>query len=181
MSFVESKLGKDLTKEEIKVINKYKAQEFGTKPLDEEDNSKYRKHVFFFVKSEKGKIVSFGRLARFIMEFKSRKYNIYGICTIVSVIKKKGFGKKLIKAMKEFVLQTDKTCIGFCDPNLSLFYKKCGLSILPQQARRFVKGGDSIKADSCRDDVIYQEGKDSLIRKIKRNPDELVLLPTNRW
>lgn len=181
MTIIESKLGKALTPEEVKIISKYKVREFGTSPLDVKDKSKYRNHLFFFVKNQKGKILSFGRLVRYTVSFRSKKHDIYGIKTIVSVIRKKGYGKELTKAMRDFVLKSGKTCIGFCSPKLSPFYEKCGLGILSHEAKRFVEDNDSVKPDPCEDDVIYQEGKDALIREIKRNPEELILLPRTRW
>jgi hypothetical protein len=181
MSIVESKLGKELTPDEVKVISKYKVREFGTSPLDEKDNSKYRNHLFFLIKSKKGKILSFGRLVRYVIGFNSKKYDIYGIKTIVSVVRKKGYGKKLVQAMKEFVINTGKTGIGFCGPKLSSFYIKNGLQILKNEAGRFVEEKITSRDDTCEDDVIYQEGKDSLIEEIKKKPKKLIFLPRKRW
>jgi len=173
--------GKDLPTSFIRLWNKTMKKAFGEdKPLKYKDRSEFSKDLFFTIK-DKDKIVSMGRLIPMKIEFDKKTYNILGLADIVSLIKKKGYGKMLLREMKKY--SKDKTVIGFCDKVNEGFYKKSGFNIKRGISKRFVytdsKG--NIFKDQEGDSTVYIEGKNELIKKILSKPKLNISIPIMPW
>lgn len=150
------------------LMNKWRVKQFGP-----ENRKNFKKDYwpganFFFLKDD-GKIVAFGGLRDVTISYLEKNYKIQGFCSIISVIKMRGYGKILIHAMIDYLKKTGKTGLGFCGEKNSKFYKKAGLDVKKDLADRFAlknpKTGE-IKFDEEGGYGLYFNGKDKLIKKV---------------
>lgn len=162
---VKTKEGKNLTKSDMDVMNKARIREFGKK-----ESKNFKKDYpltteYFFVKSN-GNILAFGLLRPIGIVYLNKKYNILGICSIISIKKGAGYGKMLIKSMIGYLKKIGKTGLGFTLK--SEFFNKSGLSIKKDLIKRFVYRNPITKEEIIDNDGdgIYYEGKDNFIRKV---------------
>lgn len=182
---IEIKKGKELTKKQLDTINFFRKKEFGSKkPIaPSQDNEDWNKE-YFMLCDENENLLAFGRLHEIEVEVTGKKHNILGIATIISALKGKGYGKILMLGMKEYILGTGKTAIGFCNSSISEFYKKAGYTILPSSGERFLyrdSYNNLIPSKYGNDDVIALEGKDKLIETITSNPNAIVYMGRKHW
>lgn len=137
----------------------------------------------FFILKDKGKIVSIGRFRLIKINFLKKNYSVLGIADIVSIIKKKGYGRIVMKHMLQYLKKSKKTGIGFCERKNSRFYKKCGFKIKKDYVDHFIpidsKGNKVLEHGD--DDVLYFNGKDNFMKKVLANKKQKVLIPTFHW
>jgi len=158
----------ELPKKYEVLMNKWRKKEFGLNEIKDFKKDYLPGAIFFFVKDKK-EIVAFGGLRKITIDYLGKKYNILGICNIVSIKKGKGYGQLLISAMISYLKKRGKTGVGFCSKNISKFYGKAGLKVVRNLTQRFVwknpRTGET-KIDEEGGDGIYIEGKDKFIQKI---------------
>ena len=137
----------------------------------------------FFVLYDENKILSTGRLRPNSIKFRGKNYQIQGIADIVSVIKGKGYGKKIMRTMHKHLNNTGEIGMGFCMRENSPFYRKSGLKIAANLAQRFVYKNSKGKLvrGSTDNDVIYFEKGRNLVNAIIKYPKEKVLIPKYPW
>jgi hypothetical protein len=173
-------LGKELSREDLIKINEHRKIEFhsDTNINPNPDNDDWEK-PYFLVRNGSGKLVSFGRLHYLKVMFRGKLYPILGIASILSIEKRKGFGKIVIEEMEKFIRKRKMTAIGFCDNEDVAFYEKCGLGILKNSIDRFIfsKGSKSEKPG----DVIYFKGSDKLIERALKYSDEKIITFRPEW
>src|SRR3989344_2826828 len=163
------KEGKNLTNDELVVINSWRKKEFNSKSVikPEPGNDDWNKKYFILL-NENDKIVAFARLHDVNLELKGKKYNILGLASLVSTERGRGYGKKLTLEMKKFIEGSGKNGIGFCNKKLTDFYRKCGFGIITDGTSRFIykdDNGQLIKDPWGGGDVIYIRGKDDLTNR----------------
>lgn len=165
---VEVKKWKQVPKSYIKLMVNQRVKEFGKNTKNFEEDEK--RSIFFFIK-DKGKIVSFGMLEPIKINYLKKHYNILGISTIISVVRKKGYGTILMKEMIKYLKKKGKTGLGFTGNKTISFYEKAGLKTKKLFGKRFAvrnpKTGE-IRFEKKGDegDGLYYEGKDKLISKM---------------
>jgi hypothetical protein len=176
-------LGRDLSPEEIRLINHYRKLEFNSQnPIaPNPDNDDWQKP--YFLLRDRDDLVAFGRLHSIDVEFRETRYEILGIATIIAIIKGSGFGRELMNEIKLYVNQSGKTAIGFCDPKVSGFYEKCGYSILQEGMSHFDFSVQDrrIAPPHPHDYVLYLDGRDRLMQAIHRYPKEKVTAYRPAW
>ena len=159
---------KNLPKEYMNIMNKWRKKDMGPKEVKNFKRDYWPGAKFFFVK-DNGEIVAFGGLRNVTINYLGKKYQIFGICNICSIKKRKGYGKILVQSMIKYLKKKGKTGLGFCGNKVSKFYRKSGLKIKKSFSPRFAlknpKTGE-IKLDSDICYGVYYEGKDKLIRKV---------------
>lgn len=162
---VKIKKNRNLSKAEQDLINKNRLKEFGRGEIKDFKKDYEQGTSWFFIKKGK-KVVALGGLRPVIIRYLGREYNIFGICSIISIEKKRGYGKILISYMINYSKKTGKTLLGFTKK--TEFFKKAGLNAKNDFIRRFVYRNPVTKEEIIdRDgDGIYYEGKDKLITKI---------------
>jgi hypothetical protein len=166
---IEIKKGKDLPEEIFRFIRKARFTEYG------EHNTKFQKRdqdktVFFFAK-EDDMIVAMGALYPIKVNFNEKTYHIFGIGGILSIVKKKGYGKVIIKEIIKYLKKTRKTGLGFCGRKNKIFYEKVGLKYENLLGKRFAlknpkTGKIKFEAPDDVGDGIYYEGKDKFITQV---------------
>jgi hypothetical protein len=164
----------NLTGVQKSLINKARVKEWGK---DEKKN--FSKDFepgteWFFVKDGVN-VVSLGGLRPIKIEYSGKKYNIKGICSIISLVKGKGYGKNLIGRMIAHLKKNGKSGLGFTGKGV--FFRKAGLEVKKNFIKRFVyrnpKTGKEIVDDDG--DGIYFNGKDNLIRKVMSGKDNVYI------
>jgi len=175
---VERIKSKDLNRKDKKDLEELRVKEFGK--AEEKDFKKdYEPNTLWIMIKKKGKIVSFGGIRPIKVKYKGKSYNIGGICSTISVIKKKGYGKIMVNVMKDFSEKSGKTIIGFTGQ--TKFFAKCGMGTKKDFIRRFVwvkKNGERVLDPDG--DGVYYEGKDKLISKILKRKGR-VEIPVEFW
>jgi len=153
----------------------------------EEKKEKFADDIFFILRNSKKEIVSVGRLKPVKLKFMKNDYHVLGIADVVSVVRKKGYGKRLMKEIKKYLKQKKKTGIGFCFRKNSGFYRKCGFGIARNQVARFVyknkkkKTYGDIDINKADVDVIYFNGKDFFADKFLKNKKQDVKIYIPHW
>ena len=120
--------------------------------------------MWFFLK-DNGKIVALGGLRPIKLEYLGKRYSIGGICSFISLVRMKGYGKILVSFMKNYSYKTGMTILGFTLK--TEFFGKAGLETEKNFIRRFIyvkKNGEKVYDNEG--DGIYYEGKDKIISKI---------------
>jgi len=130
--------------------------------MERKNKKSFYYDIVFLLKNGKD-LLAFGRLRSISLYKEKERYDIWGIATIVSVERRKGYGKELMKAIKNFIEKNKKTSIGFCGEKNSGFYEKCGFNILKNGQKHFVYVDESDKSHYEQGDVIYKKGSDNLI------------------
>jgi predicted GNAT family acetyltransferase len=171
---IEIKKGKDISEKIFRFIKDSREKEYKCK--DQKFQKRDHKDTLFFFIKEKNKIVVIGALRDIEMELEKEKYNVYGISGILSIIKGKGYGKRLIKEIIKYLKKNKKTGIGFCGRKNKNFYKKAGLKHRNLFGKKFDLRNPKtrkIKFENPRDvgDGIYYEGKDKFITKLIKSKD----------
>jgi len=160
------KKGRSLTRSEISSMEKARIKEYGK---NDKNFKKAEMQSFFFFVKDKKKIVSFGMLKPIKMNYLGKEYNILGIGNIMSIEKRRGYGRILIQSMVDFLKKKGKTGLGFCADNHVPFYKKGGLNAKKKFSWRFVlknpKTGKK-KFDDNNCPGIYYNGKDNFIKRV---------------
>jgi hypothetical protein len=155
---------KDLSKSQKEIINQARVSEWG-KEYEKDFSKDYEPETIWFFVKNKGEVVALGGIRPIELNYLRKKYKIGGICSTISLIKGKGYGKILISFMKEYSYKTGKTILGFTTQ--TEFFKKVGLKIEKNFVKRFVyvkPDGEEVFDDVG--DGIYYEGRDKIISKI---------------
>lgn len=180
---LQIKKGKELSVKEIEKWNNLIYEAFKEdKPLNSRNRKEFTKNIFFILYNKK-QILAVGRLIPVKIRFMDKTYNLLGIADIVSVFKRKGYGKKVVRGMIRYAKDKKQTTIGFCESKNASFYKKCGLEIKRGMVKNFIyknKKGKVIKNKED-EDVIYLNTKDNLMKMILENPKEKVFIPNRHW
>lgn len=155
---------KNLTKNQKETINKARKKEFGKDEAKDFSKDYEPETLWFFVK-KKNKIVSLGGIRPIKIKFLGKNYKIGGICSTISLEKKKGYGKIMVAFMIDYSRKMGKTILGFTGK--TEFFKKADMGTKKDFIKRFVwikPNGEKVYDDDG--DGIYYEGKDKLISKI---------------
>jgi hypothetical protein len=160
---IEIKKNKNLSKSEKDLINKNRIKEFND-PKDFKRD--YEPETLWFFLKNKNKVVALGGLRPITVSYLGKTYKLGGICSIISIIKGKGYGKFLMSSLVDYSRTTGKTILGFTGK--TKFFKKAYLETKKNFIRRFIyknpKSGEEIIDNDG--DGIYYEGKDKFISKV---------------
>ncbi len=181
---VIQKLGKELTKKELEVINAYRKKEFNSKSIidPKPTNDEWNKRYFLVKGGKANKLLSFGCFHNVTVSYKDEKYDVLGIARIVSVEKSKGYGRALLDDMRRYMIENNKIGVGFCNPNTSEFFKKSSFFIAKNAQNRFVyKDGDKeIKPKWETGDVIVFDTTKQLLSNLL-NTNKVFTISRSHW
>jgi len=157
------KKNKNLSKAEKELINKNRIKEFN----DPKDFSKdYEPETLWFFLKNNGKVVALGGLRPITASYLGKTYKLGGICSIISIVKGKGYGSYLMSFMIDHSRKTGKTILGFTGK--TEFFRKADLGTKKNFIRRFIyknpKTGEKVIDNDG--DGFYYEGKDKFISKV---------------
>ncbi len=167
----------DLRQDELEQIKHALFREF---KVSLPANKQFAERLFFLLKS-KERIDAMGALLKITpVFFDEEEFTIYAFVNVISNQQGKGYGKRVVTAMRNYVIGKKLTAIGFCFPRFSGFYEKCGLKIETGATPRFIcikDGKRTINQDG--QIIFYQDGKDRFMEKVLLNPGKEVFLPTD--
>lgn len=168
------KFSNQLNKIEIAQINAMNYREFKCPSLNNKTDNMV--HFLLFENQmllAKGEVVPIENI-----QFNGEKYSILGVGGIIANIKGKGYGKKIISAIKKYLRSKSKTGVGFCRSHNKRFYLKCGFEVDDNSIKRFIycAGGKEIinTEDHC---VIFLDSKDRFMQNVLLTTDKKVILP----
>lgn len=174
------KTGSELNYNELSQIKEAIFREFKV-AFNLNDHSKDK--LFFFLKSE-DMILAMGALWKVKpVIFDGKNFVLYGVLNVVANIKGKGYGKKVVTEMRNYLTKDDLTGFGFCMPKICGFYEKCGFSIDTVSTQRFVyKKGTERITNQDGQIIFYQDSSDEFMKKVLSKPENEVSIPTrNLW
>ena len=179
METIETTLGVSLSESLLKQINQARFNEFGDQPLEKEN---IKDSVFVNVLLGDELVATAILFPIDGVIFEDKKYSVMGINGIVAIKKGAGYGRMLIGAISDYLAKIDKTGIGFCIPSNKGFYEKCnfGVDTLTINQFRFDDQHGKEKLET-NDIVIFQEGSDGLISKLRTHPGSLLFFPCHPW
>ena len=178
------KKGGNLSPDFVRQWNKIMLKTFSEKEsIDLKKKREFINDIFFIFNDKKGKLLSLGRLRPVKLKFLKKSYDILGVGDIVSISKRKGYGKILIKEMLKYIKSKDKIAIGFCENKNSSFYEKSGFKIEKNLVKRFIYKNSQGKIVKNRidEDVLYFEEKDKFMKKILSHPPKRILISIPYW
>lgn len=155
---------RNLTRTQKKVINNARVAEWGAEAKKKFSKDFEPDTLWFFVKNKRT-VVSLGAIRPLEIKYLDKKYLIGGICSVISLTKRKGYGSSLVSAMIDYAKENKKTILGFTMQ--TEFFKSTGLKIEQDFVQRFIymkPSGEQIY--DSRGDGIYYEGKDKFVSKV---------------
>jgi hypothetical protein len=179
MITIEYKKLKDLSIKEITLMNRARIDNFGKNETKDWKKEYPSNSIAFFVKSN-SKIMSFLVLIPITINYLRKRYNILGICSVISVDKGKGYGLLLIDSVLSYIKKTKKSALGFTTK--TEFFRKAGLEIKKELIKRFIYI-DPITKEKIKDDIgdgIFYNGKDNFIKKVLSTKSK-VIIPILHW
>lgn len=176
---IEIKKNKNLSKAEKNLINNQRVKEFGKEEFKNFKKDYESETLWFFVKDE-DKVVSLGGLRPIKLNYLGKKFKIKGICSIISIVKKRDYGRILIAGMLSYLKNTQSSALGFTEK--TKFFEKAGLGITKDFIKRFVYINPKTKKKVFDNsgDGIYYNGKDKFITKVLKTKS-LVKIPCMHW
>ena len=157
---------KDLSKKQKEVINHARVSHWGEVQKRNFSKDYEPDTLWFFIKNKK-KVVSLGGIRPIKAEYLGKKYDIGGICSTISLVKKKGYGRYMVHALIDYSIKTGKSIVGFtAKENLKIF-SKTGLQIKEDFIRRFIQikpNGEKFYDNDGHG--IFYNGKDDFISKV---------------
>ena len=164
----------ELDHEELDEMNKSHVREWRTSSMTADH---HEKNIFFLLKDDRNNILAQGQLVPINgVIFDGETFNIFGIGGIIANVKRQGHGKKIMLAIKDYLLKKHKTGVGFI--GLPDFYKKCGFSVDKETIKRFVHIVDNKRVINTESDhICYLDSDDRFMEKVIKNPDEDIYLP----
>lgn len=178
MTIVQVK-GKDLSDYEVGEINSAIFREWKMEPFAKE---KLADTLFFFLK-ENDKIIAMGGLKEVDhVIFDNEEFSILGFVEVVANIKGKGYGKMVVTALREHLISTGKSGMGFTKPETTPFYEKCGFKIELNSSQRFVymNSGKRITDDEGQV-IFYLDGKDHFMENVLKKKGDIILPTDGLW
>jgi len=179
MITTEYKTIKCLSVKEMTLMNKARIDNFGKKETKDWKKEYPLSSIVFFVKNN-SKITSFLILTPISINYLNKKYNILGICSVISLDKGKGYGSLLIDSCLTYIKKTKKSALGFTTQ--TEFFKKTELKTKKNLIRRFIYINPITKKKTIDNigDGIYYNGKDNFIKKVLSTKGK-VIIPRLYW
>src|SRR5579859_446743 len=93
-------------------------------------------------------------------------FSFLNIGGIVANEKGKGYGKRLVSAIRDHLIAHDTIGLGFCVPHNQGFYEKCGLTVETKSTHRFIyrKGSERLIAEG--QFLLYQDRSDHFLEHV---------------
>lgn len=170
---------KKLSKDEKSQIGEAQAREFKVTSCQKINP---RGSLFFLLKEDKTLLAMGVLIPVEPIHFDGKRFFILGIGGVVANEKGKGYGRRIMMAIKKYLVAKNKTGIGFCTLKNKGFYEKCGFGVDVDSIKRFVflKGNKKItnSGDDC---VIYLDGSDGFMEKVLASSQEIMLPRPPDW
>ncbi len=156
---------KSLTSSQKKIINDARVREFG-KEYKKDFKKDYEPETLWFFVKDKNKLVSFGGIRPIKAKYLGKTYSIGGICSTISLVKKRGYGRIMVGALIDYSNKSGKTILGFTGDEI-YFFEKAGLKYEKDFIKRFIYvKPDGEKVYDNEGHGIYYGGRDKFVSRI---------------
>lgn len=175
MKQVITKTLQDLTDSEFDQLSEASKREFKVSLPPKEKMLDWH----FFLLEEQEEVLAMGQLLPVEpIKFNNEEFFVLGIGGIIAQHKGRGYGKAIMTVIKNWLINRNKTGVGFCKLKNKGFYEKCGFLTNIDSLNRFVYlGTEKFHADSENECVFYMDGNDQFMEKVLKGPNLQVLLP----
>jgi hypothetical protein len=179
MSELVIKPGPDLSDQELAQLNVSIAKEFPPVPLLTRDDLVDR---LFFLLMDDHVVLAFGALWEVTpVILQGKTYSIHAFLNVIANIKRVGYGRRVVVAMKDHLAARDLTAFGCTMLKDTGFYEKCGFAIERRSTHRFVyTRGDERITNRDGQVFFYQDSSDRFMQHVLATPDEEVSIPTDQ-
>jgi hypothetical protein len=171
--------GRALNKRTLRKIIQIWADEFKNGRINSLVDISYNNNLFLILRNKSKKIVGVGSLQPIKVTFLGKRYAIWGIQGVVSLVKRRGYGKIIMREIHLYLRKNNLTGVGFCMPSTSPFYRKCNFNIMKNRGKKFVR--EHPKKNKSRysqgSDVVYLEGSNKFIKRMMAKPGAKVYVP----
>lgn len=172
---METKRGRELTREELQTINLARKREFGSRyQLQPALDNREGDSIFFLLKNELDKTLAVGKIQDIKITFKNRVCLIPCFSTVIALQKHLGYGRLIMNAIKMYGEKQEKTIVGFCETSILPFYQQCDWEVLSPEDNRFlyVDINGNVIPNIVPGEVIFTRGKDKLMEQILNGDDK---------
>ena len=149
-------------------------------PDDEEVEADPEANLFLLRSDNNDRILATAVVKPFKIRFDGTTYPVQGILNVVSAVKKQGYGRMVMEAVKEWLIAEQTTGLGFAKRSVSGFYSQCGYKVgkdLVERFREEVEDGTLNPHPDGEEDVIYVNDRVNLIQTILSKPTCLAYIP----
>ncbi len=144
------------------------------------DPQTFNDKLFFLYKSGE-EVLAMGGLWEvkpFVVD--GREYVIHGVVEVISNVKGNGYGKVVVSAIRDYMIQNNLNGFGFCMSRVKGFYQKCGFSIAEDISQRFIYRTKEKDITNQNGQIIfYQDGPDKFMKYVLANSEKEILIPTD--
>lgn len=149
-------------------------------PNDEEVEADPEASLFLLRSDNNEEILATAVVKSFNIRFDGTTYPVQGILNVVSAVKKQGYGRMVMEAVKEWLIAEQTTGLGFAKRSVSGFYSQCGYQVEKDLVERFreeAEDGTLTPHPDGEEDVIYVNERANLIQTILRKPTCWAYIP----
>ena len=149
-------------------------------PDDEEVEADPEANLFLLRSDNNEKILATAVIKPYDIRFNGTTYPVQGILNVVSGVKKQGYGRMVMEAVKEWLIAEQTTGMGFAKRSVSKFYSQCGYQVEKDLVERFreeAKDGTLNSHPDGEEDVIYVNDRANLVQTILSKPNRWAYIP----
>lgn len=149
-------------------------------PADEEVEADPESRLFLVCSDGNKEVLSVAVVKPFDIRFDGVVHSVQGVLSVVSRVKKQGYGRIVMTAVKEWLIAEQQIGIGFAKRSVSEFYSRCGYQVerdLVERFREEAEDGTLSTHPDGEEDVIYVNDTTGLMQTILCEPEELVYVP----
>lgn len=149
-------------------------------PDDEEVEADPKASLFLLRSDNNEEILATAVVKPFDIRFDGTTYPVQGILNVVSAVKRQGYGRMVMEAVKEWLIAEQTTGLGFAKRSVSGFYSQCGYKVEKDLVERFreeARDGTLNPHPDGEEDVIYVNDRANLIQTILSKPTRWAYIP----
>ncbi len=173
---LEIKNGTELQDTELSQMRGSILREFGV----EFDGNDLNKKTFFLLKDVENILAMGGLFEVKPVLFEDQRLKIFGVIEVVSNKKGEGYGKEVMTAIRNWLIENSEIGLGYCMPKNAGFYEKCGFAINTDCGKRFVFKNNGLDIRNQDGQLnFYQDTENGTLEKIlSKNGD--IEIPTDK-
>ena len=133
---------------------------------------------FLLVETESERILASGYLKNITpVTWNTESFSFHNIGGVIANEKGKGYGKKVMAAIRDYLLSHDKIGLGFCFPENQGFYEKSGFKVDQASTKRIIyRDGDSCFTAEGQV-IIYLDSCNRFMKKILADGSHEIYVP----
>ncbi len=166
----------ELSKNDFRVINKFRSQEFGVDIPSNSISSNEDQDSFYFLLKVGDNLLAFALLEELPLKFRHESVLVLFVSTVIATQKGRGYGVRVLTEIQKYAKEKGRTLLGFCETDIIPYYQKCGFRILSNEENQFVyvDENDVVIPNIVPGEVFYIDGSDQIFKRILSNRDKRV-------